>query len=200
MLKQLGLQKISQFINQALSTDPEALAELAKLQGQVLRVQVLKTPFDVCVQFHAHGISLLPDTSLPATVTLSGTPTALLRFAKTNSHTQMLMDKAIKINGDLDLLMQLKKIQERLHLDWEELLARHFGDFAANRFMLVANKIRDRLGYHARSLKMSGLDYVHHEAALLPTAAEVEEFYAGVRDLRRDIEHLEHKIKMLRKK
>jgi ubiquinone biosynthesis protein UbiJ len=200
MLKQLGLQKISQFINQALSTDPEALAELARLQEQTLRIQVLKTPFDVCIQFHANGIAILSAASPAATVTLSGTPSALLRFAKTDSHTQMLMDKAIKINGDLDLLMQLKKIQERLHLDWEELLARYFGDFAANRFMLAANKVKERLGYHMRSLKASSLDYVHHEAALLPTAAEVEEFYAGVRDFRRDIERLEHKIKMLRKK
>lgn len=198
MIKQLGLQKFNQLINRVLATDPEALRALSKLQGQTLRVQVLKTPFDVSVHFDKSGIEIAP-ASAYATVTLIGTPSALLRFAKTDSHTQMLMDKTVKINGDLDLLMELKKIQERLQLDWEELLSQHVGDFVANRLMLLANHLTRRVQHHWRSFKKDGLDYMHYEAGLLPTQHEVEQFYTDVRDLRRDIERLEQKIKMRRK-
>ena len=157
---------------------------------------MLKIPFNVCVHFHEEGIELTPSKPQHvATVSLSGTPTALLRFAKTHAHTQMLMDKEIKIVGDLELLMEIKRIQERLMIDWQGLLAEYVGDFAANRLNLMARKAREKLSYHLKLARKDTLDYIHHEAQLLPTQAEAEQFYEEVRTLRHEIERLERKIK-----
>lgn len=196
MLKTLAFQELSKAINKILATDPFALNLFSQLANQSLRVQVLKTPFDVCVHFYKNRVSIMPyDDHEPATVTLTGTPSALLRFAKTDSHTQMLMDKQIKIVGDLDLLMEVKKIQAVLMIDWEGLLANYIGDFAANRVGLLVRRAKSKLASHFHLIKEDALDYVHNEALLLPTVVEVNEFYDALRDFRQDLERFERDMK-----
>lgn len=196
MLKQLGLKKLAQAINKILASDPLSLEEVQQLQAQVLRIELLKTPFIILVEFHPYGIELKQaNADSKATVSLTGKPSALLRFAKTNSQTQMLMDKEVKINGDLELLMQIKKIQQRLAIDWEGLLAEYVGDFVANRFMMLAKRAKAKISSQLQSLRADSLDYLHYEIQLLPTREEVNQFHDDLRDLRRDIERLEVKIK-----
>lgn len=196
MLKQLGLQKLSVLINKILATDPLALNELAQLNTKTLCVRVDKTPIVVWVEFSCEGVQLKPaESHALASVNLTGSPSALLKFAKTESHTQMLMDKKIKIQGDLDVLMELKKIQQRIMIDWEGLLAEYIGDFTANRLMMLARHTKKKIAHHLGLLREDSLNYLHHEAVLLPTAPEVDAFYHDIRELRRNIERLETRLK-----
>ncbi len=201
MLTQITLNKLSHAINKILATDPLALKSLAELHPKTLAIHFEKIPFAVWVEFRANGIALKPllDNTLP-TVSLSGSPSALLRFAKTDSHTQMLMDKKIKIHGDLDVLMTVKKIQHDLIIDWEGLLAEYLGDFPANRLMSIARRAKRKLFRHLGLLKDDSLNYLHHEIALLPTAPEVEQFYQEIRELRRDIDHFAIRLKRMKQK
>ena len=196
MLETLALEKISRSISEILASDPATLKRFTQLEGKSLQLHILKTPVNCLATFTTTGVHLSKATTKThATVCLTGTPSALLRFAKTDAHTQMLMDKTIKIHGDLDMLLEIKKIQQHLHIDWEGLLAGFIGDFAANRFMLAAKEFKTRLSAHVKSFGQSSQDYVHYEAKLLPTQDEVQHFYDELRDFRRDVDRLEAQLR-----
>lgn len=201
MFKELALKKISRALNKILATDWYVLAQFATLEAKTLRIILLKTPFDFLVSFHKQGIDLKPAIATDqATVQLSGTPSNLLRFAKTKAHTNMLMNQQIQIKGDLDLLMHIRKIEQQLEIDWEGLLAEYFGDFLANRLCLFLKNTKEKMLNHAQLVKMDTLDYLHDGLQCLPRAEEVTHFYRGVRTLRQDIDRLEARWKQKRRR
>ncbi len=194
MWESLALEKISNALNHVLHTDSASLEQLCQLAGKTLAVKVTHTPIYWLIEFTSYGVQIKKHcSSAHVTVSISGTPSALLRFSKTKSHTQMLMDKTIKIHGDLEMLFELNKIQQHLHIDWESVLAEHIGDFAANRFMQLSKKITTQVAKHLASFKKSTIDFIQHEICF-PTRPEVDDFYQQLRDLRRDIETFEKKL------
>jgi ubiquinone biosynthesis protein UbiJ len=196
MFKNLALKKMAQAINKMLATDPFVLQQFSALQEKTLRLQILKTPFDFLIIFHAAGIELDFFTADDlATVEMSGTPTSLLRFAKTTEQTQMLMDKKIQIKGDLDLLMQIKKIQQQIVIDWEGLCAEYLGEFFSDRLFSFAKIGKEKISDHLQQFQADSLNYLHDELQLLPTEAEIHDFYEDIRDLRRDIDRLDRCLK-----
>jgi len=200
MLKQYSLKKISTALNNMLATHPYVSSQFAALQQKTLRITLLKTPFDLVVTFHQDGIALAAAThSQEATVQLTATPANLLRFARTKEHTQMLMEQKIQIKGDLDLLMQIKKIEQQLAIDWEGLLAEYLGDFAANRLWSLFKIAKEKITHHAKLFGADTMNWLYDDLQCLPRASEANHFYQGVRALRRDIDRFEARLKQSRR-
>lgn len=200
MFKQYSLKKISAALNKIFATDPYVFSQFAALEQKTLRVTLLKTPFDLIVTFHQEGIALTSATVHDqATVQLSATPSNLLRFARTKEHTQMLMEQKIQIKGDMDLLMQIKKIEQQLSIDWEGLLAEYLGDFTANRLCSLLKYTKEKITDHLNLLRSDTLDWLHDDLQCLPRVVEANHFYQGVRTLRRDIDRFEARLKQSRR-
>ena len=199
MLTTVALKKITQMLNKILSSDPFVLQDFAALSGKTLRVRLLKTPGDFLIHFDASGLALsIYQPEDPVTVMIAGAPLSLLRFARTDAQTKMLMDKTVQITGDVDLLMMIKKIQSRLSIDWEGLFAECVGDFAANRIFMLLKRARKKITGQANLLYRDGMDYIHHEIEVLPTRAAVEMLYEEIRALRVDVDRVALRLKKLR--
>ena len=196
MLKSILLKKITHGLNKILSTDPWSLEKISELAPQTMRLTFTYPSFDLLISFDNQGLNISHfEAKHTPTVWIKGSPFQLLQFSRTTQQTQMLMDKKVEIKGDLELLMQLQKIQKKLLIDWEELLSEVIGDFAANRCFNFLRKAQEKTSEKSKLLHEDTLNYLLYEAKLLPNEIEVKNFYEEIKKLRRDLERLELRIK-----
>lgn len=185
--------------NRLLRLDPETLRRLGDLQGRV-----------VCIVFRdlARKIYLHPSESgfriaagseqLPA-VTLRG---RLATFARLGlgAASETLKPGELDIEGDAALGQRLQRIFRELDLDWEEPLARLFGDPLGHELGRVA---RAAFAWHRQAINTFGLntsEYLQEELRLLPVRDEVEAFLNGVDGVRADVDRLAARIQRLKDK
>jgi ubiquinone biosynthesis protein UbiJ len=109
--------------------------------------------------------------------------------------------------GDLQgrvLCIEFRDLGRRLYLnldlDWEEPLARLFGDPLGHELGRAA---RAAFAWHRQALKTFGLntaEYLQEEARLLPVRDEVEAFLNGVDGVRADVDRLAARLQRLQDK
>lgn len=188
MIKEVFFHQLSRAINRVLATDPLALEDLKKHSGKALLIELEPMKLTVYVLFTDWGIQLKNQHDTAANVRLSGKPLALLAFAKSPDQTKMLMDEAVSLSGEIDLLLKLKQWAQVTQLDIEGLVAEYIGDTAANRLGLLTSHLAKRLRSSLHSLKHSTTLYLQEESQLLPSAPEVEQFIQEVNQFRQDVE------------
>jgi len=197
MIRELILNQLSQTINRLLLSDPLAFDDLKKLAPKTLLIECkpLKTPIYVVIT--PYGIQLNNIYHGDVTVSLSGKPSALLKFAKSADQTKMLMDEEVKIHGELDFLLKLKQLAARTDLDLEGLLADFIGDTAATKLGSLAKGLLHHARTSLSSLSKSTTLYLQEESQLLPGQAEVETFILDVNQFRQELERIEARINRL---
>jgi ubiquinone biosynthesis protein UbiJ len=201
MFKELSFNLLTQMLNKMIQSDPFALDYLVPLAHKSMRLIVLKTPVDLWIQFYANSIEIKAfQAQDKATITLSGAPSDLLKFAKTHEHTRLLMEKNVKIDGELDVLLDIKRLQEELAIDWESLLAEQLGDFTANRLMTLGKSLHDKVRYQLRRTCQHVEDYLRHETTLVVQRKELEQFSQQSLMLRREIDRIDARIKRIEHK
>jgi ubiquinone biosynthesis protein UbiJ len=92
---------------------------------------------------------------------------------------------------------KMQRILAGLDLDWEEPLARAFGDPLGHE---LARAARAAFAWQRAALNTAGLntaEYLKEELRLLPARYEVEAFLDGVDSLRADLDRLEARIRRL---
>jgi len=116
------------------------------------------------------------------------------------TETETLKAGELAIEGDAALGQRLQRIFRDLDLDWEEPLARLFGDPLGHEMGRAARAV---FAWHRQALKTFGLntaDYLQEEARLLPVRDEVETFLNGVDGARADVDRLAARIQRLKDK
>jgi ubiquinone biosynthesis protein UbiJ len=112
--------------------------------------------------------------------------------------TETLKAGELEIEGDAALGQRLQRILGNLDLDWEEPLARLFGDPLGHELGRTARAV---FAWHRQALQTFGLntaEYLQEEARLLPVRYEVEEFLNGVDGVRADVDRLAARIRRLK--
>lgn len=195
--------------NRLLRLDPETLRRLGDLQGRVVCIE-FRDPGAVigAMGFLGRKIYLHPSESgfriateseqLPD-VTLRGTLATFGRLGL-GTETEMLKAGELDIEGDAALGQRLQRILGNLDLDWEEPLARLFGDPLGHEIGRAARAV---FAWHRQALKTFGLntaEYFQEEARLLPVRYEVEAFLNGVDGVRADVDRLAARIQRLKNK
>jgi ubiquinone biosynthesis protein UbiJ len=195
--------------NRLLRLDPETLKRLGDLQGRVVCIEFRDPGAAIgAMDFLARKIYLHPSESgfrlatecdqTPA-VTLRGTLVTFGRLGL-NAETETLKAGELEIEGDAALGQRLQRILGDLDLDWEEPLARLFGDPLGHE---IGRAARAAFAWHRQALKTFGLnsaEYLQEEARLLPVRYEVEAFLNGVDGVRADVDRLAARIQRLKAK
>jgi ubiquinone biosynthesis protein UbiJ len=185
--------------NRLLRLDPETLRRLGDLQGRVVCIEFRDLGRRLYLHPSESGFRIAAESEQPPAVTLRGTLATFARLGL-GAETDTLKAGELDIEGDAALGQRLQRIFRNLDLDWEEPLARLFGDPLGHELGRVA---RAAFTWHRQALKTFGLnsaEYLQEELRLLPVRDEVEAFLNGVDSVRADVDRLAARLERLRNK
>lgn len=186
---------VERALDTAFRNSSAARADLTKLQGKVVRLELVGLPLTlhflaqdgrmaVAADYHGlHQVSMrVPAASLVATA-LKRDPEAV--------------PKGMQMNGEAETAQVFSRLLRNADLDWEELLAQRIGDVAARQ---VGNAVRGFMKWGRDSGTRLGqdlADYLHYESRDLPPRHEVQGFVGEVDRLRDDAERLGARLKRM---
>lgn len=185
-------------VNRLLRMDPDTLARIGELEGQVIRLRMTGTPpREIFVLPAKTGLHLRERHDGEPNVTLTGDVPVFARLALRRVIPEVVAAGEVQISGDIDLGQRFQRLLEKIDIDWEEQAARVLGDVAAHQ---LGNVLRGMGAWSKKTLQTLGQDlaeYLQEESRLLPTPARVEALGQAVETLRQEVEHLEKRLERL---
>ena len=178
-------------INHVLRGNTWALERLARLAGKTVRIEC--APFILALAI-ADGGELAPaaaDAAPDATIRV--TPGVMLRLVAADETAWSQID----VTGDADLATTVNQVWRNVRWDFEEDLARMFGDIAAHRMAETGRTVQRWGAQSADNLARSFAEYWTEEDPLIARRRDVEQFNADVDRLRDDLARLDKKIARL---
>jgi ubiquinone biosynthesis protein UbiJ len=182
--------------NRLLRLDPETLKRLGDLEGRVVCIEFRDLGRRLYLEPSEGGLRLRADSAVAPSVTLSGT---LAGFARLGFDPERRgpAPGQLEIQGDVALGQRVQAIVRGLDVDWEEPLARLFGDAAGH---ALGRALRAAQAWHRRALATfaaNAAEYLQEESRLAPRRAEVDAHLDAVDILRSDLDRLAARIERL---
>jgi ubiquinone biosynthesis protein UbiJ len=194
MVTQAALDWLQATVNATLALDPEADQKLAQMSGRVIRIHIKLIERDLFLFPREHGMDIRAECDTEADATISGTPIALFKMGLSKEVTPMLLKGDVSIEGDSQLGRDFKKLLASLDIDWEELASRMLGDAPAHHLFRTLSKIHSWGKTSVQSVIEDSTEYVQEESRDVVPAAELENFYRQVDQLRDDVARLEKEL------
>ena len=188
-------------INRALRLDPDWRDKLAPLTGRRIGLQLDGLGQRFVLYPHEAGIRVMgaPDDDLAAhaDAVLRGTPLALAGMALQEGNERALFSGEVRIEGDVELGQQFRRLLDELDVDWEEALSRVTGDVVAHHLGRALRGLGEWGGQALDTLAQSATEYLQVESGINPRREEVTAFVAEVDTLRNDVERLAARVRRL---
>ncbi|MFK7731076.1 MAG: SCP2 domain-containing protein [Pseudomonadales bacterium] len=194
-LQTAALAGLEFVVNKALELDPATLKRLAELDGKVLLVhchspdiKVYCLPGKTGVQFKSWHDDNDVDSSL------SGKLSQFVQLMQAQDKAAALINGELSVHGNSQDFVSLQAILAQLDIDWEQPIARVFGDVGGHQ---LGRLIRGGLafGQQAQENLHTQLEqFVHQEAGILPARKELESFYQEVGDLNLRVDRLQARV------
>lgn len=181
-------------INKALSLDPELINKLAAFQGRVIAVEVQVFNKTFYLLPDEKGLQVKTDYTGDVDTKLRGSPASLVKLAMQKDVAPMMLSGEVEISGDLKLGRAFKKIFSEMDIDWEEHTSSIIGDISAHH---LKQKLGSIIGWSKRagtSFKDDVADYLQEESRDVISAAELEEYFENIDQLRDDVDRLAARI------
>lgn len=179
--------------NRLLAMDPDTADKLAEHEGRTVALHVTGPEVTLYLTPGPDGLRVAAEGE--AETTLRGTPGAL--FASAVSEPSRNAAGRIHIEGDAHLGQAFEQLVRRLRPDWEEPLARAFGDVAGPRIARALRRGVDDSRSAAWNLGEQLSEYLREESRLLVTRPEMDEFVHEVDRLREAVDRLEARLERL---
>lgn len=183
-------------VQTALRYDPGSRYALARLEGQVLSVDLTAPRCMLYLIPTAEGVAVQGYFDGPVTTRLTGSApalAALLRSSRVN-----LADSGAEVFGSTALLIELQKIAQHLDVDWEEALSQVLGDVAGHETAQVIRRGKDWLGQRRVTFERLLGEYLSEELRAVPSAPEVTAFNRDVDDLRLAVDRAAARIELIK--
>lgn len=184
-------------LNQVLRLDPDSASRLAALDGKTVAVEVEGLEQRFYLRFAAEGVRVMDHDEGTAVVWIRGTPLALLRQWRRQSFQD---SRQIKVEGNSDVAREVQLLLARLDIDWEEQLAKRFGDPIAHQLGNVWRSLRGWGRRVSAVVSANSTEYLQHELGALPPSHVVERFLHDVDILREDADRLAVRVERLRQR
>ncbi|MCB1715555.1 MAG: SCP2 sterol-binding domain-containing protein [Candidatus Competibacteraceae bacterium] len=185
------LTLIETVLNGVLRLQPDFMASVnTQLHDKIIQVQLPGPHWEFVLQPGAGGIRITAAAENPPDLTLRATPAALLKLAQ----GEWVSGPELEIHGDIQLARQLQLLVQEWDSDWEEWLARAFGDIPAYH---ISNMLRSGFNWGQETLNTVQSDlgeYLQYEAQTLPSPHAVQQFLQDVDELRDAVERLDARL------
>ena len=170
-----------------------ARADMAKLQGKVIRLELIGLP--LVLHFLPEDGRMAVAAGYHGDADISVRAPAASLMAAALKRDNEAVPRGMQISGDAETAQVFSRLLKHADLDWEELLAQRVGDVVARQ---IGNAVRGFLGWSRDAGTRLGrdlADYLHYESRDLPPRHEVQGFLDGVDRLRDDAERFSARLK-----
>jgi ubiquinone biosynthesis protein UbiJ len=189
-----ALMAVETAINSGLKYDSATRKALGEMNGQALEINCTLPPLSFYIIFGADGVSLLSHYEGTANTSLRGTALSLAALATNAEDKVSFYGTGVEVEGDHDLLRQIRRILKHLDVDWEAALAKLIGDVPAH---LVGESLRSAATWQTRTAERAAsaaAEFAQEEIRLTPSANEVAHFRTQIRQLSTDVDRLAARI------
>lgn len=198
-IKPLLIGALEAALNQYLALDQDSGYFLTPLAGKVIAVTV--QPFDETIYLcpTTDSIQCLDQFPDQADTRLTGSVWALGLMGLSSTPMRSVFSGEVKIEGDMQTGRKFQELFAKLDIDLEEKLSQFTGDIIAHK---VANFFRAGQNWSKDSIetfRLNAKEFLQEETRDLPSAPEVDIYYAQVDELRTDFDRLQSRIERLKK-
>ena len=189
---------ICRAINHVLGSEPWATGELSKHAGKSI---LLKLPFgDLCCEIGSGGLLTVLKVAETPSLTLEVSAKALSDLAGSSGSLREQAFKAVKITGDADLAQLIGRLAGQLRWEYEEDLAKLFGDAPAHFAVKQGKKFVSATRAAASDLLDNVVEYVSEEKKVLLNQRDFRIRKTELNDLRDSVDPMEKRIQFLEQK
>lgn len=202
--RQILLERIVEDLaNRVLSMDPAAEQRLSSLQDSTVVVDFQDAPLPTLLfSFNLQGIQverLDSDANLEGyDLTLSATPSAFIR-AGVASASSDLGGYGIRVSGDVEVATRFMALVKQLDIDWEDELAKRFGDIPARTMSRFVHQGRAWSRQARSSLSENVGEFLREESGEVASTEDVEQFLDDVDRVRNGVDSIEARIARVEK-
>lgn len=184
-------------VNAALRADPASAARLVPHAGRLVALHLSLPRTALYMLIVEDGVEFYLRSEARPDVTVTGNPADLAALLLNWRRQPGAIGAAVRIEGNRELLQELRDIAGGLSLDWGALLEPLIGGELAQQLDLGARRL---FGWARQAMTRLGDqvgDYLGGEAGLLALRRDVHEFYRDVDELRGDADRLEVRVRHL---
>ena len=179
-------------INQVLSLDEDSADSLERLDDRTLRLDLKGLEISLVFSVSDGRFQVGTGKDEPADTIIRGTPAALFSMSMPDWGSSR---SGVEIQGDAGLAKDMERLFRKLDPDWDEPLARLFGDVLGHQLATGIRQSRDWAGKTMRSTSAMLRDYLQEESRVSVHPREMKSFNDAVDELRDAIERLDAKLK-----
>ena len=170
-----------------------ARSRLREHAGKQVRIDLLPVPALVVLRIAPDGYLEHGESEATPDLAVTLTPVVAARWLVDREAAW----REAKVEGDMELAAAVSHVISNLRWDYEEDLSKVVGDVAAHRLARGARRLSAWPAEAAGSFARAVAEYLSEERGALATPLAVEEFTAGVDELRDAVERLDKRIDRL---
>jgi ubiquinone biosynthesis protein UbiJ len=199
-ISDLAYASLEQAINQHLSVDAKARAEMAKLHGRVVGIQVMGTGQTIYLAPGPEIIQLFGSYEGEPDCLLQGTPMTIAQLRSQIPQGGQAIPEEMQARGDIELAEQFCRILRQVKIDWEEYLAKYTGSLIAGEVGKAINFAGYWRDHIADTLMQDVQAVLQHEKSVLLSRDDITRFSTEVDQLAQQLEQLQLRINNLQNK
>lgn len=200
MIKKYSLKALQTAINQALSLDESMPTKITALHGKILEIVIMPLTINFFITFNDGQLHLLDRFSGTPDTVIHSNPLGLIRLSfLPASKARSLFNDKMRLSGDIELGLSVKKLFDEIDIDWEGHLAHFTGDVVAYQLGSMVRRGLEFKRQLSLSLQNNMTDYLQDELRIFPSHEEVENFFSDIDQLVLDVERLYAQINLLDK-
>lgn len=187
-------QTLGKLINQALSLDPEAKEQLAQLADQTVALEITDWQLKFTLLLTTNGVQLLNEEPQTIDATISGPLLGIMQTACSGGDPTTMRQAGLRMEGDIRLAEQLKRILSSLEIDWQEPLSQVVGPTLSSGMSEGMHRTNEIVKNIFRSGVNQLTTFLTTDSGCLPSEAEITQFNRAVTVLRYDVDRLEARL------
>ncbi len=196
-ISDLAYASLEQAINQHISMDPKALAEMAHLHGRVIALEMLGTDQTIYLTPGPEMIQLFGSYEGEPDCLLQGSPVTIAQLRSQIPAGSAPIPDEMQVSGDRELAEQFCRIVRQVNIDWETHLSKYTGSLIAGEVGKAINFVGYWRDHIVATLKLEMQEQLQHEASVLPSRHEIAGFGAEVEQLSDRLEQLQKRVDAL---
>lgn len=197
MLPQFAFELIETTFNALLKRSPHIELNLRKLVGKVLKIELTSPKMDFFILFSENRTDWLGsyEGEVDCAVTLAFE--TLPKLADKQKLTELINNKLLVLNGDIQVLQHFTALLEQLEKDPAELLSPFVGDVVAQTSTDFVKKIFGKVKSQFEQNNQHLVENLMQERPVLVHRLQAVNFYDQVEELAQQAVKLEQKFAKL---
>ncbi|WP_301099806.1 SCP2 sterol-binding domain-containing protein [Otariodibacter sp.] len=197
MLPQIAMGGLETTFNALIARSPHTISILRKLVGKNLHIHLNHPTIQFVMIFSEKRVDFLSNYEGENDCTVTLEATALPKLADKAQLTNLLNNKSLVLEGDIQVLQHFSSLLDELEKDPAELLSPFVGDVVAQASTDFVKQIISKVNKQFTTLNQDIVDNLMVERPVLVHRLQAVYFYDQVEELEKQAVSLEQKFAKL---